>query len=43
MSRHCVHWSSIAETVAPNGVAKRSLAGTKVSLVTVRIPAGTTG
>jgi quercetin dioxygenase-like cupin family protein len=41
MTRHCLTWTDLPETVAPSGVAKRSLAGAGASLVMVRVPAGT--
>ena len=40
--RHCVNWSELPEAVAPSGVSKRVLQGSGVSLVMVRVPAGTT-
>ncbi|GEP00490.1 cupin domain-containing protein [Methylobacterium haplocladii] len=41
MSTHCRNWSEIEESVSPNGVRKRAMPGTAVTLVQVMIPAGT--
>ena len=41
MTQHCLAWSDVPETVSPNGVSKRVMEGGAVSLVTVRVPAGT--
>ncbi|TXN24401.1 hypothetical protein FV217_02690 [Methylobacterium sp. WL9] len=40
MNKHCRSWSEVAQSVAPNGVRKREMAGTAVSLVQVVSPAG---
>ena len=39
--RHCVSWSELPEAASPSGVSKRVLEGEGVSLVMVRVPAGT--
>jgi quercetin dioxygenase-like cupin family protein len=39
--RHCVNWSELPEAVSASGVSKRLLQGREVSLVMVRVPAGT--
>ncbi len=41
MTDHLLAWSERAETVAPNGVTKRSIPGRGASLVRITIPAGT--
>ena len=41
MSQHCISWNDIPEEVSSSGVGKRVLRGEGVSLVMVRVPAGT--
>ncbi|GJD54491.1 cupin domain-containing protein [Methylobacterium dankookense] len=41
MTDHLIAWSERDETVAPSGVARRSIAGAGASLVHITIPAGT--
>ena len=40
-TKHCVSWEDLPEQVSPSGVGKRTLAGNSISLVMVRVPAGT--
>lgn len=41
MTDHLLAWAERDETVAPNGVARRSIAGAGASLVRITVPAGT--
>jgi len=41
MSRHCLAWSQVPETVNDKGVRRREMPGTGVALVRLTIPAGT--
>lgn len=41
MTDHLLAWAERDETVAPNGVARRSIAGAGASLVCITVPAGT--
>ena len=40
-TKHCVSWEELPEQVSPSGVVKRALEGNSISLVMVRVPAGT--
>lgn len=40
-TKHCIDWSELPEQVSPSGVGKRTLERGDVSLVMVRVPAGT--
>lgn len=42
MNEHCLSWEDVPEEVSTAGVTKRVLPGEGVSLVMVRVPAGTT-
>ena len=43
MTQHCLAWDQLPETLASNGVGKRTLEGEAASLVTLRVPAGLVG
>jgi quercetin dioxygenase-like cupin family protein len=40
-TKHCVNWNDLSDQLSPSGVGKRALDGDHVSLVMVRVPAGT--
>jgi quercetin dioxygenase-like cupin family protein len=41
VAQHCVQWDELPEARSPTGVGKRVIQGEAVSLVMVRVPAGT--
>jgi quercetin dioxygenase-like cupin family protein len=41
VARHCLQWGDVPEVLLPAGVGKRVMQGEGVSLVMVRVPAGT--
>ncbi|GJE59434.1 cupin domain-containing protein [Methylobacterium trifolii] len=41
MTRHLLAWDACSESVAANGVAKRTIAGGAANLVRIVVPAGT--